>query len=113
MVKTLIMAALVGSQWPIHSEQLQLGQPYEMSMPHLSAPFFVIGMDAVSLNWLEQNITSLQGALGLVVESSDPARFEQLKREVVSWGITLEAMPGDSLVSLYGITHYPVQLTPP
>jgi integrating conjugative element protein (TIGR03765 family) len=112
MVKALMLVALVGVQWPIHSAQLRLGQPYELPMRHLAAPFFVIGMDAVSLHWLAQNIDRLQGAVGIVVESTDAAQFDQLKREVAALGVTLEAMPGDSLVKLYGITHYPVLLKP-
>ena len=112
MVKALIMATLVGAQWPIHSAQLRVGEPYELPMQHLAAPFFVIGMDPISLRWLEQQIEHLHGAVGIVVESTDRGRFDALKREVAARGVTLEAMPGDSLVKLYGLTHYPVLLRP-
>ena len=69
--------------------------------------FFIIGDDALSKSWLEQNSAKLktQHALGFVVNVDNEEAFEALQSLT---DIPLMAMNVDDIASHFRLEHYPV-----
>jgi len=74
-------------------------------------PFFVIGDDDLSLQWLEQRYDALVklGAVGWLVNVRDRQRFEQLRD--FAGDLMLVTQPATNLVEQFGLTRYPVLVT--
>jgi integrating conjugative element protein (TIGR03765 family) len=74
-------------------------------------PFFIMGADQPSIEWLLANAGVLQemSATGMVT-NIDSWKTLQRIRELVP-GLTLESIPLDSMIPLFGLTHYPVLIT--
>lgn len=74
-------------------------------------PFFVIGDDARSREWLQQRLVRLRElhASGLVVNVASPQALDALRR--LAPGMTLSPASGDNLAQRLGLRHYPVLVT--
>jgi len=96
--------------FPIKTQGMGPGEPQSLRVNNLYSPFFIISMDNWSVNWMRQNYAALSEmrAYGVVVEADDWAKWEAVKSEALSNGITLTLLPGDELASMYGIDSYPV-----
>lgn len=100
---------------PLSSTQLMVGQPAIKTVPGLTTPLFVMGMDEVSLNWFSRAAQGLAdiGARGLVVQANHVASWRELQRRARDIGIDVMLLDGDSLAQGYGIRTYPMVLMSP
>ncbi|EPC00580.1 hypothetical protein L861_06480 [Litchfieldella anticariensis FP35 = DSM 16096] len=99
---------------PVRSELLSPGQvtPRRLTLPRRMTPFFLIGSDEVSHQWLAQRRNRLHemNAVGLVVNVEDNAVLTRLRE--VGQGLELRPVSGDDIAGRLGIAHYPVLVTP-
>jgi len=74
-------------------------------------PFFIVGNDVFSRDWLEKNKAYLQklGAQGLATNIDTQNTFKQL--EVMARPLPLVAVPIDELVTVLHLSVYPVLVT--
>ncbi|MGK8436760.1 integrating conjugative element protein [Ectopseudomonas hydrolytica] len=74
-------------------------------------PFFLIGDDARSRNWLRQRAPRLRelNAVGLVVNVDSAAALAALR--ALASELSLTPTPGDDLAGRLGLRHYPVLIT--
>jgi len=97
---------------PIRSKRLTPGpvEPRVINAPGL-LPFFLIGDDELSRNWLKERTNMLRemGAFGLVVNVDSMDRLNQLRQ--LAPEITLSPTPGDDLAARLQLSHYPVLIT--
>lgn len=70
------------------------------------APFFVVGDDAISKDWLVKNAGFLkeQGALGFVTNIESEARFKEIAALV---DVSLLPVNVDVFTEALGVNHYP------
>nr|WP_255490967.1 integrating conjugative element protein [Spartinivicinus marinus] len=73
----------------------------------LQTPFFIVGTDNVSAQWMQANYDVLKKnhAVGLIVNANSEASVQRLK--AVGQGLNLFVASGDSLARELGIRHYP------
>ena len=73
----------------------------------LKIPFFIVGTDNVSAQWIQENYASLKknNAVGIIVNANSEFAVNKLKS--LSEGLQLFVAPGDSLAKELGIRHYP------
>lgn len=105
--------------YPIRSELLTVGRVGDRSLAILAEikkrpgmrPVFLIGDDPTSAAWLDGNAAYLKflGAIGLVVNVENRARFETLARAAPN--LALFAGGGDDIARELGLSHYPVLIT--
>lgn len=95
--------------------QMTVASPQRKHVLGLTAPLFVIGMDSVSLRWLEQEFARLKarGALGIVVEAPDFDQFQALRARLLAEGVWLDVGKGDAIARGYQIDTYPYELDTP
>lgn len=110
----------VASLLPIHSPglspgKLDYGQSNADLLQHLTQanprPFFLIGSDPFSLQWLATHRDTLEelGAMGLLVQAET---MDELRRVVaVAKGLPLTPAAGNGLATALGIDRYPVLIT--
>lgn len=103
-----------GIQWilPVRSPKLSPGQVEKraLQMPGLK-PFFLVGEDITSLNWLTahaQRLTEL-GAAGLVVDVTDIGALQRIQSLVPT--LTVMPVSGDDIAERLQLSHYPVLIT--
>ncbi len=98
---------------PVHSSALSPGgvSPRTVNLPGL-APLFLVGEDALSLEWLAQHASTLQalGATGLAVEVSDSNALQRI--QAAAPGVPIWPVSGDDLAARLQVEHYPVLITP-
>jgi integrating conjugative element protein (TIGR03765 family) len=98
--------------WPVSSSRLSPGQitPRALNMPGLQ-PFFLVGDDPQSLNWLRQRAAELQGmgAAGLAVEVASTEALTRIR--AAAPGITILPVNGNDIATRLQIEHYPVLIT--
>lgn len=98
--------------FPVRSQRLTPGtvQGRALNAPGLQ-PFFLIGDDELSRQWLASRGETLQrlGAVGLVVNVSNAERLAVIRR----WngGLAVSPVVGDDLAARLGLAHYPVLIT--
>ncbi len=98
--------------FPVHTPELTPGdvnpQTPQLLLPQ---PFFIIGCDGRSKQWLSQyqGRLALIGAVGLVVEANSLADFEALS--TIANGLRLSPVTASQLAKQLGISHYPVLVT--
>jgi len=75
-------------------------------------PFFLIGSDAVSLQWLASHRETLKrlGAVGMLVQAETEADVQQVAK--VAQGLSITLGSGNDLAAALGIDRYPVLITP-
>lgn len=97
---------------PVRSSLLTPGQitPRTLNMPSLR-PFFLVGEDPQSLDWLRQRASELKemGAAGLAVEVADTEALDRIR--AAAPGITILPVNGNDLATRLQIEHYPVLIT--
>ena len=100
---------------PLQTKRLSVGQPQMKTVPGITTPLFVMGMDSISLTWFQQAADGLVdiGAQGIVVQASNKSDWLDLQHKARQAGIDLMLLEGDSLAQGYGITSYPVVLIHP
>ncbi len=118
--KALLGPATLSNLLPIRSSGLSVADIADQQLqPDVLArlaqgnprPFFLIGSDAVSLQWLMHHRDMLQslGAVGLLVQA-DTA--EDVRRVVAAaQGLSLTLGSGDDLARALGIDRYPILIT--
>jgi len=100
---------------PLQTKRLSVGQPQMKTVPGITTPLFVMGMDPQSLTWFQQAADGLVdiGARGIVVQANNKSDWLDLQHKARQAGIDLMLLEGDSLAQGYGITTYPVVLINP
>jgi integrating conjugative element protein (TIGR03765 family) len=97
---------------PVASRTLAVG-PFEAEhrSTGITQPFFIVGCDEVSLEWVETHRARLLDlkAFGLVVDALDVRAYERL--EHAAEGLVVRPVMGDLLAEHLGITHYPALVT--
>lgn len=97
---------------PVSSSRLSPGQitPRALNMPGLR-PFFLVGEDPQSLDWLRQRATELKemGAAGLAIEVADTEALARIR--AAAPGITILPVNGNDIATRLQIEHYPVLIT--
>jgi len=75
-------------------------------------PFFLIGSDAVSMQWLASHRETLKrlGAVGMLVQAETEADVEQVAE--VAQGLSITLGSANDLAVALGIDRYPVLITP-
>lgn len=98
---------------PVHSARLSPGAvpPRTLNLPGLT-PLFLVGQDAVSLEWLAQHAQRLQdlGASGLAVEVTDAQALRRI--QATAQGLDIWPVSGDDIAERLELQHYPVLITP-
>lgn len=104
---------MFNNQFPVISKSLTVGrvtkeEARDINYQLASKPMFIIGYDAVSINWLKANKELLndKGAIGLVVNIETKEQMEYLQK-VVGKRVTMQPTQGDSLAKHLKIKHYP------
>lgn len=99
---------------PLMPGTLQPGAPAVRETTAPVRPFFVMGMDRRSLDWLAQSLPTLLdlNAMGLVVQAADPGDWQLLREKAQASGLSLSLMPDTGLAEAYGIARYPVLVVP-
>lgn len=98
---------------PVKSQILSPGkvEPRTVSMPGLS-PFFLVGADEFSLQWLRARATDLEtiNAAGLAVEVRTVSDLARIRATTPA--LTILPVNGDDIARRLQIKHYPVLVTP-
>lgn len=101
------------SSLPIVSAKLSPGkiEARVINANGLIRPFFMVGDDELSINWLKQRAPYLEKlqAVGLVVNVKDADSFNTLKSLVPS--LTVLPVSGDDIATRLNLAHYPVLVT--
>jgi len=94
---------------PIKSPGLSPGpiQPQAVKRP-FTRPFFLIGSDALSKQWLSQYRDRLLeiGAVGMLVQAETAADLEAIAK--IGHGLQIMPASGSDIAQALGIKHYPV-----
>jgi integrating conjugative element protein (TIGR03765 family) len=98
---------------PVHSVHLTPGPVPNrvINVPGLT-PFFLIGDDAQSREWITAHRAALKqlGAIGFIVQVDSAAALASLR--AFAHGLTLVPASADDLARRLDLTHYPVLVTP-
>jgi len=97
---------------PVRSTKLTPGKVNRRAIeaPGLR-PFFIIGDDKVSADWLRRHAASLRerGAVGLVVNVETLQALNHLR--TLAPDVPLSPVPADDLAERLGLQHYPALIT--
>ncbi|WP_069865626.1 integrating conjugative element protein [Pseudomonas citronellolis] len=97
---------------PVRSTQLSPGNVTHRTIKAPGMPpFFVVGDDARSRDWLRQHSPRLRelNAVGLVVNVDSASALAALR--ALAPGLSLAPTPGDDLAARLGLHHYPALIT--
>ncbi len=97
---------------PVQSRTLTVGSfEAERRPTGVAQPFFVVGCDEASLEWVQNNHARLLElrSFGLVVEAPDVRSYERL--ESVAEGLVIRPVVGDLIAEHLGLSHYPALVT--
>ena len=98
---------------PVRSERLTPGlvEPKAIRLLGLATPLFLVGDDAMSLEWLAQRQPALKklGAIGWAVNVTDNTGLQRLRE--AAGGLAVLPIHGDDLASRIPLRHYPVLIT--
>lgn len=103
------------SRLPLIPRQLRVGAPSVLRTRAPIQPFFIMGMDRASLDWLARTLPTLLSihATGMVVQAANRGDWLRLKNTAQAAGLTLALYPDTGLKDAYGITTYPMLVVPP
>ncbi len=106
-------AADLTSLLPIHSPGLTPGsvQPKSHDRP-FTRPFFLIGSDALSRQWLLVHRGRLKeiGAVGMLIQANTMDDLKAIAE--LAAGLSVMPASGSDIANALGISHYPVLITP-
>ena len=119
--KSMLGPADIRNLLPIRSPGLQAGdmgdsQPNAQIQARLAQgnprPFFLVGSDSFSLQWLTTHRETLKslGAVGLLVQADTAADVRRVAD--VAQGLSITLGSGSDLAAVLGIDRYPVLITP-
>lgn len=98
---------------PVRTPELTPGlvSPKAVQLPTMLRPVFIIGVDPLSMQWLQKHRQQLQGlnAKGLVVNVETQAQLNALKQLLVPLDIV--AFSGASYAKQFALSHYPVLIS--
>ncbi len=98
---------------PVTTPELTPGNvaPKNLSIPYLERPVFIIGADALSLQWLQRHRERLNTlhAVGWVVNVENAKQLAQLKQQAAP--LELVALSGSELAQQFDLSHYPVLIS--
>ncbi|MFV0277976.1 MAG: PFL_4695 family integrating conjugative element protein [Parahaliea sp.] len=99
---------------PLMPRQLQRGSPVVQRIEAPVQPFFIVGMDGTSLDWLARTLPTLLSinATGMVVQAANRDDWLLLQNKALAAGLSLALYPDTGLKEAYGITTYPVLVVP-
>ena len=99
---------------PLMPRQLQRGSPAVQRTAAPVQPFFIMGMDRASLDWLARTLPTLLSinATGMVVQAANRDDWLLLQKKARASGLSLALYPDTGLTEAYGITTYPVLVVP-
>ena len=100
--------------YPVDTPSLNPGpvEPRRVQLPQLaSAPFFLIGNDPLSRDWLARYGRRLAtlGAVGFLVKAESDAELQSIRQ--LAPGIPVTPLDATQLAKTLGLTHYPVLVT--
>ena len=106
-------AADLQSLLPIRSPGLTPGpvQPSSHDRP-FTRPFFLIGADALSRQWLLQHRARLKqiGAVGMLVQADTLNELRTIAQ--LAAGLSIMPASANDIAQALGISHYPILITP-
>ena len=99
---------------PLMPRQLRRGSPAVQRTEAPIQPFFIMGMDRASLDWLARTLPNLLSinATGMVVQAANRDDWLLLQNKARAAGLSLALYPDTGLTEAYGITTYPVLVVP-
>ena len=100
---------------PLIPRQLRPGTPSVHRTRAPVQPFFIVGMDRISLDWLARTLPTLLSinATGMVVQAANGDDWLRLQNKAQAAGLSLALYPDTGLREAYGITTYPMLVVPP
>lgn len=106
-------AAVARSLLPIHTPEMSPGtvQARQIDAKSLDRPFFIIGSDQRSREWLAAHYSRLvqMQAVGLLVQAET---VEDLRRVAdLGEGVPIAPVPGSDVAKRFGLKHYPVLIS--
>lgn len=115
--KSMLGPAALSNLLPLRSPGLEVGDSADSSLnPEVLTqlaqgnprPFFLIGSDAVSLQWLAYHRDTLRslGAVGMLVQADTEADVRRVAD--VAQGLSITLGSGSDLAAALGIDRYPV-----
>lgn len=100
--------------FPLHTPQLVLGAvvPRAQDLPSVLKPLYIVGCDKTSLQGLKSREQYLLGAqaVGFVIECRSLNLFRRMR--ALFPRLVLTPVHGQQMVNVYGLSHYPVVITP-
>jgi len=119
--KSMLGPAALSNLLPLRSPGLEIGDTADSTLnPEALTrlaqgnprPFFLIGSDAVSLQWLAYHRDTLRslGAVGMLVQADTEADVRRVAE--VAQGLSITLGSGSDLAAALGIDRYPVLITP-
>jgi len=113
VIETPRLGAADPASWlPIHSPGLTPGpvQPNTHERP-FARPFFLIGSDAQSRQWLQEHRDRLKaiGAVGMLVQADTLEDLRAIAE--LAQGLPILPASATDIAKALGITHYPVVIT--
>jgi integrating conjugative element protein (TIGR03765 family) len=97
------------SRLPVHTATLTPGKVIrkKIKQPHLRNPFFIVGADRLSHQWLIENKHQLKTlhAIGIAVNVQTEQQLEALQHS--AGGITINPVKGGKMAQQLKLTHYP------
>ena len=118
--KSMLGPAALSNLLPLRSPGLEVGDTADSPLnPEVLTrlaqgnprPFFLIGSDAVSLQWLAYQRDTLRrlGAVGMLVQADTEADVRRVAD--VAQGLSITLGSGSDLAAALGIDRYPVLIT--
>ena len=101
----------MADRFPVESDmRVGLIDPHSHDKP-VNRPFFIIGYDQHSAEWLQENRDYLIeiNARGLVTNVQSEQHMQVLRE--YGGGLTMDAIPVDSIAAVFGLAFYPVLVT--
>lgn len=83
----------------------------QLNLPDFITPFFVIGDDRLSMQWLQARLPYLvdMGAVGLIVNVTEVSALESLR--AIAPGLEMRPTHGDTLKEQFLLPGYPVLIS--
>lgn len=113
VAKETLANSFIKALLPVRTPQMSPGRvaAREVYAKMLDRPFFILGSDRQSREWLANNhdrLVQIQ-AVGLLVQAETPADLRAIA--ALGVGIRIAPIPGADLAARLGLKHYPVLIS--